>query len=343
MKILCDQHHSDLAWSLMLLAKRLGATIYFPYGMEWYDRGYFKMYGDLRRKDPYEYLARQYLVDIFYNYDGKTATGRETYGGCLDYPTFNLLTLDQAKQTDIDIVICSLHENEPYFAKLKEFYPKAKFVRQVGNQLDMNIDDNLYPNLLASANEPYEAFKKNKVLYRQEFDMNLFKTRPVINFNHLYTFQNGIEEDERAWRTWIDLKHLLPDFVFKAYGVGNDSGRIYSKREYIEAMLNSAFIFQQKFADGFSHIVHNALALGRIMVLNEDVYSENICAPLLQDMETCLFIEDTSQKTAEKIKQFSTIKEITRISQNAKNRFKDVVSFDREFDEKIKPFFGNLI
>lgn len=309
--------------------------------MEWYTEGYFRMYGDLRRQDPYRYLAKQYLVDIFYDYDGNTAVGRETYGGCVDFPRFNLLTLDQAKEADIDIVICSLKENEAHFAKLKEFYPNAKFVRQIGNQLDMNPDDELYPNLLASANEPYGIYKKHKVLYRQEFDMNLFKTRPITNFNHIYSFQNAIEEDERAWRSWIDFKHLLPDHIFKAYGVGNDTGRIYSKREFIEAMLNACFIFQQKPSDGFSHIVHNALALGRIMVLNKDVYGNNICAPLLEDGVTCLFLEDTAEKTADKIKSCSNA-DIKRMGENARRRFLEVVNFDLEFDKEIKPFFDNL-
>ena len=328
-------------WSLQLLADRLGATLYRPYGISWFDEGYFSIYGDPRRQNPVRFLAQQYLVDTFYDYDGKTAAGRETYGGCTDYPRFNLLTLEQMKDIPIDIIICSLHENEPYFAKLKEFHPNAKFIRQVGNQLDMNVDDELYPNLLASANNPYDAFKKHKVLYRQEFDMNLFKFRPVTEFNHFYTFQNAIEEDERAWRTWIDLKHLLPDYVFKAYGVGNDDKRIYPKREYIETMLNSTFIFQQKFADGFSHIVHNALALGRIMVLNKDIYSENICADLLEDGVTCIFLENTAEKTAQKIKACDpTI--IKMISENTRKRFEEVVDFDGEYNTKIKPFFENL-
>ena len=77
LQILTDRHHADLAWSLILLANRLNAKIFFPYGLEWYDKGYFKMYGDLRRRDPYKFLAKQYLIDTIFDYDGQTGNPRE--------------------------------------------------------------------------------------------------------------------------------------------------------------------------------------------------------------------------------------------------------------------------
>lgn len=333
MNILADRHQADLWWSLQLLADRLGAKLYCPYGMAWYDEGYYKLYEHPRKNNPARWLAKQYLEDVFY---GDKAL--ETINGCLDYPRMNLLTLEQAKETPIDIVICTVNENQPYFAKLKKFYPNAKFIRQVGNQLDMNTDEQAYPNLLASATEPYFKFTQNKVLYRQEFDMNLFKYRPLYNFNNIYSFQNDLEEDEEAWKMWLDLRHNLRDFNFKSYGVGNHDGKIFPKRDYIQKMLDSTFVFQRKFSEGYGHVVHNAFALGRIMVLNSETYLEGIAAPLLENKKTCLFLEkynpDASKLDTEQLKE---------ISENAHKRFMEVVNFDDEFETKLKPFFENLI
>ena len=306
--------------------------------MEWFDEGYYRIYGDLRRKDPERYLAHQYLVDTIYDYDGKTGIGRETYEGCIDYPRLNLLTLKKAKQTPIDIVICSVNENEPYFAKLKEFYPKAKFIRHVGNNLDVNIDESTYPNLLASALAPYNSFKGHKILYRQEFDLNLFKYLPPTNFRNIYSFQNGLEFDERAWDKWIWFKRKLRDYSFKSFGVSNDDGRIYPKREYIREMLNSSFIYQVKHHDGYSHVIHNAFCLGRPPIIYEEDYSDKIAGPLLKDEKTCLFIDVNIEA---KIRKWSEPEKLREMSLNARERFLQVVNFDKEA-EALKVFMEEL-
>lgn len=339
MNILADRHQSDLWWSLQLLANRLGAKLYCPYGIEWFDKGYYRLYEHPRKKDPARWLAKQYLEDVFYGSD----EGLETERGCLDYPRFNLLSFNLARNTSIDIVICSVHENEQYFAKLKEFYPNAKFIRQVGNQLDMDIDESLYPNLLASASAPYEKFTKHKCLYRQEFDLSIFKYRPINNFNNIYSFQNDLEEDEAAWDIWLKLRHAFRDFNFKSYGVGNVDGKIFKKRDYVEAMLQSTFIFQRKFAEGFGHVVHNALCLGRILILNKETYEKNnMASSMLKDEETCLFLEDTIQKTVEKIHLNAQHDNIECISENAREAFLREVNFDEDFI-KVKKFIENLI
>lgn len=337
--VLADFHHSDLTWSLDLLTKRLGWKLYRPYGMPWYDQGYYRIYGDLRRKDPERYLAKQYLVDTIFDYFRGTGTGRETHEGCVDYPRFNLLTLEQAKKTPIDIVICSVNENEPYFAKLKEFYPKAKFVRHVGNNLDVDIDEATYPNLLASAIAPYKAFKGHKILYRQEFDLNLFKYLPPSNHRNIYSFQNGLEFDERAWDKWIWFKRQLRDYSFKSFGVSNDNGRIYPKREYIKEMLNASFIYQVKRHDGYSHVVHNAFCLGRPPIIYEDDYADKIAGPLLEDEKTCLFIDDNIEA---KIRKWSETTKLREMSLNAKERFHYVVDFEQEAFE-LKMFLKELV
>lgn len=342
MNILADRHHSDLFWSLQLLVNRLGAKLYTPYQMEWHDKGFFRMYGDLRRKDPERFLAKQYLVDTIFDYDGSMGISRETYNGCTDYPRLNLLTLDQAKNTEIDIIICTLHENEKYFARLKEFYPNAKFIRQVGNDLDTLIDESIYPNLLSSATQPYYAFKGHKILYRQEFPLDIFKPELPTHFNNIWSFQNDIEQFEDTWTFWTDLKHKMRDYNFKSYGVGCEQGKIYSKREYVQKMLEATFIVQSKGPwEGYGHVVFNSMCLGRPMILKGSDYARKMAEPLLIEDET--YLEMTDSDIIEKIRYFSNPDRYIKMSTACKKVFNENVSFDKEFEEKIKPFFANLI
>lgn len=343
MNILADFHHADLWWAIQLLANRLGATIFRPYGMDWYDQGYYKLYGDLRRKDPYRYLAKQYLVDTIYRYFNGTGVGRETKAGCLDYPQFNLLTLEEAKSTQIDIVLCSVNENEPFFYKLKEFFPVAKFVRHAGNDLDTNVNSEMYQNLLSSALAPYNAFNGHKIIWREEFDLTLFKFRPITNFNNIYTFQGDLGGNEDAWELWTKLKHSLEDFNFKAYGVGNEDGKIYPKRQFVEGMLNASFVFQSKGPwEGYGHVIHNAVCLGRPPIVYKKDYADKLVGCLLKDELTCLFIDSDFEKMIDKIRYWSHPKNLWFLSQNACGVFKKEVNFDTEFVE-VKKFFEELV
>lgn len=312
--------------------------------MEWYEEGYFKLYGDLRKKDPEKWIAKQYLVDTIFDMPKltpRTGFGRESYNGCLDYPLFNLLILEEAKNVQIDIVICSVHENEPYFARIKEFWPDAKFIRQVGNDLDTNIDETLYPNLLASALKPFEGFQKHKVLYRQEFDLNLFKPKVPVHFNNIWSFQNDIEQFEDMWDFWTDLKHKLMDYNFKSYGVGCEQGKIYPKKEYIAKMLEATFIPQSKGPwEGYGHTIHNAMCLGRPMIIKRSEYNGKLAEPMLIENETYLEMSDPELPT--KIRYYSNPDRYRNMSDKCQQVFKENVDFDWEFIE-IKRFFEELI
>lgn len=335
--VLADRHHSDLWWSLHLLVeKRLGGKLYVPVGMNWFDEGYYHLYGDLRKRDPFRWLAKEYLEDTIYGNKFE-----ESKKGCTDYPLARPLTLDEFKDTPIDIIICSVNENEPYFAKLKEFKPDAKFIRQAGNELDTNINNELYPNLMSSAKSPYNSFDGNKILYRQEFDLNLFKYSPPKFFNNFYSFQNDMKQFEDTWDLWLNLKHNLDDFNFKSYGVANDDGKIFPKREYIKKMQETSFVYQSKGPwEGYGHVIHNSICMGRPMVIRESDYAKRIAEPLLIDKETCLFIDDD---LIEKIRRASQPDELKRMSEKCRDKFNEIVNFDNEFETIIKPFFNNLI
>lgn len=343
MNVLSDFHHADLWWSLSILfEKRLKYKLWRPYGMEWYDNKYYRIYGDLRKKDPYRWLAKQYLVDTIYDYDPstKTGVGLEKFHGCIDYPKFNLLTFEEAKHIPLDIIICSVHENEEYFARLIDFHPNALFIRQVGNQSDPIVNHILYPNLMCSAIKPYNDYKgSNKILYRQEFDMELFKYQKPVFFNNIYNFQGDLGGNEITWDLWLRLAHNLRDYKFKSHGIGNENGIIRPKREFIKTMLESSFIFHVKEnGDGFGHIFHNAMCLGRILITRKKDYMGQMSEPFL---DLCISIDEVSD-LENVIRQYSNPDVYIRISEEMRNRFNNLVNFDNEFNTIIKPFIENL-
>lgn len=342
MQIIADRHHADLYWSLQLLADRLGAKLFTPYGLNWYDKQFYDIYGDLRKKKPYQYLAKKYLEDTIFTEDRVIGDSQERYYGCQDYPALNLLTLEQAKNTQIDIVICTLHENEEAFARLKEFWPNAKFIRQTGNDLDTLVNNTLYPNLLSSAVAPYNAFNGHKILYKQEFSQDLFKYIEPISFNNIYSFQNNLEAFEETWELWTRLKHQLRDYKFRSYGNENENGKIYPKRELIKAMLETTFSFQSKNKfEGYGHVIFNLFCLGRPIILRYSEYQDKIAAPLLIKDETYLEMDDPD--LVEKIRYFSEPPRFKKMSEKCIQTFKSVVDFDKEWEEKLKPFFNNLV
>jgi len=343
MNILADFHHRDLWWSLQLLADRMGATLYRPWGMEWYDQGLCKLYGDLSKQDPDRYLAKKYLVDTIFDTGESTAIGTATMNGCIDFPKFNTLTVEQMKDTKLDIIICSVHENEQWFYKLKQYNPNAKFIRHVGNDLDGNVDVVKYPNLLASALTPFNTFDCHKILYRQEFDMNLFKPTAIRGCNNIYTFQGGLEYDEQAYSIWVELQQSLRAFKFKEFGVGNMGGFIYEKRQYIETLLNASFVYQVKDNEGYGHVLHNAIHMGRPPLIYKHQYKDKLLGPLLEDEKTCLYIEDTLEATVNKINKWAKPDKLDYLRKCATARFAEVVNFDNEYETRIKPFFEQLI
>lgn len=347
MKILADFHHDSLWWALHLLfEKRLGWELYRPYGVEWFDQEYFKLYGHFAMKEPYRFLAKLYLKDIVFTQDGENGYGLETRMGCIDYPKFKLVTLKKAKEMDFDIIICTINENEKYFYKFaKEFCPKAKLIRITGNMND-KVDHELYPNLMASDISSYKMYQgEHKVLFRQEFDLNLFKYSPPTNTHNLYSFLNGLRAEETepgVFGTWFKLLHLLPEFKFRSYGGKCENGRIFGKRKLIERMSEASFLYHVKRIDGYGHTIHNAFALGRPVITCFEYYRDKIAEPLLVDGETAIFTDGrSSRQIAEIVRSKANIEELTRMSENCRKKFEENVKFDYEF-MRIQKFLEEL-
>ena len=322
MKVLVNRHHADLHWSFQLLADRLGWTLYIPFGMEWFEEGYFKMHEHPDKREPARYMAKWFLVDdIFGN------RAKHTMKGCRDYPILRPLPLD--RDVKLDIIICTNRENEKPFRKYRdELQPQAKLVRQVGNRHDVvGYDNAMFSDL--------ESFNENdiphKILYHQEFDLNLFTYKPPVYLYNIYAFQHNLEKYEPAEELWKAHQRQFPLYNFQFYGKGNDGGYIYSKRDYVAKMREALFIWMVKDWDGYSHIVHNAMALGRPMIVRRSDIKGKIFEPLL-DNKTCIFIDE--------IERIAVVS-LDKMSRACVKRFNEHVNFNEEAI-KLKEFFENL-
>lgn len=320
--LLTYYHHSDLIWSLYLLCQRLGFKLHLMYGMEWYQRGFFKMYSHPRKSNPEEYFARRFLeddLDLLYKRNPS-------------YPPLDFITFQEACDNPVDLLLCSNREMElPLWFFKKIYKPNVILIRQVGNRFDV-VNDKLYPHTLYSDKESFEMNKGHKILYHQEFDMDLFTHELPKDTKNIYTFQNNYKDYEPAERFSFDIQKAFPDYTFREYGRDNFDGFIFPKEEYIEKVKEANFCWQIKDWEGYSHNIHQTLALGRPMILRREDVKGKIFEPLC-DETTTIFTDQLDRIRAVNEQE---------MSQNCRKRFDEVVNFKEE-GEQLKRFFGEII
>jgi len=345
-KVLCDFHHSDLWWSMYLLfVERLGWDLYRPYGMDWYDLGYHRLYGALEEEDPYRFISYMYLEDKVTRYRGNIGVCDATYCGCRDYPLFNLITLEEFSDSKFDFVVTTAHDNElPFYKLIKDRNSSAKLIRQSGNYLDV-VDYNICKNVLDStgmlSNIPDDI---NYLKYHQEFYLDIFKYVPPTNFNVITSVLNFLRQwdtdGENYGEIWDSIKNGISECKWIMHGFKCDNGHIWSKRNYVTAIQNSSFIYHIKPFDGYGHCSYNSLALGRPLIVKNNYKVGPDLDSMLKDGDTVIKI-DTKDicGSIQKIKKYISKEEVLRMSENAYNVFCNTVNFDNEF-EQIKLFLN---
>lgn len=333
MNVFADLHHGDLYHSLrMLFEKRLGWNLYRPIGFDWYDKGFWK-YSD---KIP---VVRQYL-ELRPDYIS-TPTHYLIYDP-VHHEWDKALTFSQFLNTDINIIIASVRQHEePYTKLIREYKPKAKFIRQLANIHDI-FDPQLCKNLLASV-EPFNCPKDlNIVYYHQEFDLSIFKYGSPSKELRISNFMNCLP-DSRDFPLWNKYKNELKNFDFKMFGILGDDGIIGSVEKIADEMHKSTFVWHVKYGgDGFGHVIHNAFACGRPIITIGSYYRDELAGHLIKDQETCIDLEKRSfEQNIKNIEYWSKPENYIKMSVAAYNIFKKNVDYDKEFIH-IKAFLKNL-
>lgn len=349
MRVFADLHHAELYYSLQLLfEKRLGAELYRPIGLDWYEQGYWHVF-------PHIDTARQFLgtdqainipkdvhgnplptsarVNQFYRFEDGIYYVTDVTKGKVNRG----ITLDKFKEMEFDVLIASMPNHiGPYQQLIQRFQPKAKLVFQVGNAWGYMPG---VKNVLSSTAPFTVPAGINACFYHQEFDLDTFKyEEPSPNRNRVTSYIHYMRNKELM----DAVAARLPGWEFRSYGADMEDS-IMETSKLADSMRDSSFVWHYKpEGDGYGHVIHNAFAVGRPPIVWGDFYRGKIAWELMEDGVTCI---DISRKSADQIAQeiqyWSDPERHIQMSKASKDRFASLVDFDRE-EQEIRKFLENL-
>lgn len=363
LKVFTDFHHASLLNSLILLfEKRLGGEVYRPIGKDWYESGYWKVYDHPAtaeqflgingatpdgtepvntveaisgRKDP---RTGKVITDIYHCHDIETGD------------TNKAINLDGFFARHFDVVIASLPQHIEPFRKLCNAHKsKPVLIYQIGNS--WNIEPHLAHNLngvMASASI-VKDYPLPTVQYHQEFDLNMFRYEQPLQ-GKLPISGNPTQWPEKVINSYVNcfseasifqmdwtifrlVEEKMTDWLFRSYGGQCRDGACHGIEELSESMRNSRFIWHTKYGgDGYGHILHNAAACGRPLIVRKEYYLGKLAEPLLIDGETCICIDGLGVgEIIEKIEHYNAPDTYLELCQKMRKKFNEVVDFSKEF------------
>jgi hypothetical protein len=348
-RVLTDYHHDDLFYSLQLLfEKRLGWELYRPMGLEWYEQGYWNIF-------PHIDTARQFLgIDQASNRPrdirGNPLSDRECLNAryveddgiyYIANPTKDNIqrgiSLEKFKNTEFDVLLSSIPQHvAPYNELITKFQPKAKHIFQVGNAWGHVLG---VKNLLAST-APFSVPSDIRAcFYHQEFDTSMFCYEAPTAYDRVNSYIHWM----RAPECMKQVASYLPSWNFKSYGAGMEE-TISLTSNIAKTMKASAFTWHHKpEGDGYGHIIHNSYACGRPAIVWRQHYKNKLASDLFVP-GNCIFADGLSaEDLAKAIHRYAHPNNHIQMCEKAVKRFQEVVNFDYEFDNVIKPFMENLI
>lgn len=354
MKILADFHHEDLFNSLQLLfEKRLGWELYRQIGLEWYTQDFWNVF-------PHPDTARQYLGT-----DQATNHPKDIHGNllpdrsCLNRnytvedgiyyicnPTKETIqravTLDKFKEMKFDIIISSMPQHIERFNRLISLYqPQAKHIFQVGNAWGHQPG---VQHIMASTAPFNVPLGINVCFYHQEFNREVFCYKPPEPRHYEEKSIKSYVHWMRGPEVLQQYKSLLPEYKFTTCGAGMDID-IGRTRDVAAAMHNSLFSWHYKpEGDGYGYSSFTSYAVGRPQVVSANFYQGKLAGALMEDRKTCIDISRRSpHENADLVLYFSDPERHLQMCEAARDRFNQVVNFDYEFENILKPFIDRVL
>ena len=336
--VFTDFHHAALLQSLILLfEKRFGGNVYRPIGMEWAEQGYWHIYDHPATRLQYLTYDQGYRPqdgtrplnqiedvqsDVYYCHD-------------IDSDSFNkAISLQKFIDMPIDIVIASIPQHiEPFQRLIAKYKPNAKLIYQIGNAWNVDPADKV-ANVMASA---YILVPEgtHSITYHQEFDMRIFAPKQPVHNQNITSLVNCFDVADHFkadWQLFTEVERLMPNWTFKAYGGQCRDGAAHGSAQVAETIKNSRFIWHTKNGgDGYGHIVHNAGAVGRPMIVKRSQYEGKLGGNLMIDGVTVIDIDNLSApEVIKKIEHYNEPLLYDKLCQNMRERFEQVVNFDAE-------------
>lgn len=358
--VFTDFHHASLLNSLIMLFEgRLGGHVYRPIGTEWHTQGYWKIYDHPATVEQFlgingatpdgtPLLNEVEATQIPVNDKNQMLFDKPQIFHCHDIETGGTnkaITFDGFMSMDFDIVIASIPQHIEPFRKLCELHPnKPKLIFQVGNQ--WVIEAGNVPNVMASAKVNFPA-GIHAITYHQEFDTTIFSPdfdmpliKQVSSFVNCFDVADIFKMD---WFVFEGVEKMLPDWNFKALGGQCRDGAAHGSKELAAFIKDSRFVWHTKTGgDGYGHIVHNAAACARPLIVRKAHYFGKLAEPLMIDGKTCIAIDGlNSDQIKNKIEHYSQHDEWLKLSHGIYDSFKANVDFEAEF-VNLKQFLLTL-
>ncbi len=348
-KVFADFHHASLLNSLIMLFEgRMGGQVYRPIGMEWADKGFWHIYPHPDTQRQYLSLDQGYrpadgtppvnLVQEVVNFDA----GEPTLYLCRDIESDRVnKAIDFATFCQMDIVASVPQHVEPFKKLIREYMPNAKLIFQIGNA--WTVEAAQAPNIMASALINDVPADVNFVQYHQEFDLDVFKNNgPGFERERIASFIN-VHHDMPDYELFLKLEKLMPGWAWRSFGGQGRDGSVDGSARLAKAMRDARFIWHVKAGgDGYGHVLFNAAAMGRPVIVKRSYYAGKLGEKLLIDGVTCINIDgkEPDQIIAE-IERYNEPEAYANMCRNVYANFKAQVDFDADF-EQIKTFIDRL-
>jgi hypothetical protein len=369
--VFTDFHHASLLQSFILLfEKRLGGNVYRPIGMEWAENGFWKVYDHPATQAQYLGIGAATpdntprLNEVVDQGPGEKIQefGAMWTGAYLCHDidsgqTNKAITFDAFMRGKFDIVIASIPEHIEPFKRLCAIHPsRPKLIYQIGNA--WIPEQGLATNVMASAKMPPIA-GTNFIEYHQEFDTKVFAPpehegkffscdcayhspgKRIASFVNVFNAQEHFRHD---YQLFTEVERAMPSWSFKSYGGQCRDGAVGPSEVLALEMKHSRFIWHTKAGgDGYGHIIHNAAAVGRPLIVKAEYYKGKMAEPLLIDGVTCITIDGLSiSDIVNKINYYNDPARYGILCRAAYDNFTRVVDFDKEFKD-LQNFLTNLV
>lgn len=359
--VFSDMHHASLLNSLIMLFEgRLEGHLFRPIGREWHEKGFWHVFDHPATVAQYLDIGGATpdgsppLNEIFGVGTTDDGSGEYAVYNCFDIEadrTNKAITFQSFMKAKIDFVIATLPQHiEPFRRLCDRHKDHPKLIFQIGNEWNAGAHQNMIDGIMSSA-RVYLPPGIPSVIYHQEFDLSVFaragietgiESRRITSFVNCFDVADIFTHD---WHQFEEIEHLMsPTYEFRAYGGQCRDGSANGSEDLAARIRDAKFIWHvKKGGDGYGHILHNAAAMGRPLIVKMEYYMGKLGSDLLIPDVTCIAIDGLSNEQIKaKIRYFSVPERYGRMSENLYNTFKEVVDFDREFVE-IKDFLQRVV
>ena len=347
--VFADLHHGDLYHSLHLLfEERLGANLFRPIGLEWFQNGFWKIaepYGNPpdtidqylgvpkstwdKNKEPIQKYGQAELIDGVYYLPLRVGSGQYIQ---------KAITFPQFLKMDFDFIIASYPGHELAYAELiRKHKPDAVLIMQIGNP---SVQPKVCRNVLSALNTPMPP-RVSYIRYHPEHHED-YCYAPPTNHNVIKSFLTNLQLGP-DYPLWLMFERALPDFTFKSHGIAARDGVIAGDL-MPQAIKDSAFVWHVKHTGCGGFVDRPALACGRPCIIRSHYSRENhsLIKELFEDSVNCVDLDvGTIEESVEKIRYFSQPERHTEMCRRTAEKFKADVNFDVEA-QKIKEWLNTL-